>query len=476
MIDRDRFDHASWSGSARYVESSGRFSHCVVENKYRPGSALRFVYGTDGLTLVVSNQNWALTAGAIYPVTATLDGDWRHATEAVGVSGARSAIGVIAIRLGHSRVIIDRLKGGRRLTISAVDETSSFDLSGSTGALVQLQQCLRRHQAKAGPAKRNQTTRSRLGLTAAKSASFDVRGRLAEHIWMQRAHQIAIGLLDLFPKLDRIDEFSRAHIDGAVTVVYARHNVDILHKRLTDGFTGWSKSLTGISPPSSAATAARPGIDRQTERELLGLRDAMGDLITETEQAFEAAIRRDPSTTHQLFAKSLAERIVKLRTEIVALRTQRAVTAGGRVRSYLDRAHMHGNTALLLAVGFAHAVVRGMSVPDGAQAAQSTNAALLRMEAAIDHGREIAQRGVETRRVADRTTDRDRLAFTVERDIAGLIGGLSKHVFAMAADTRSIDTRELATVLRRRFLALDGLAKQRRNLAAQRIVLKRPAR
>jgi hypothetical protein len=137
------FKAEDWAGSAYTSDETGQFTHCAVYASYRNGSTLYFSYeAAESWYLSVSNDSWALTQGASYPIKFKIDR--RGEIEGIGVALANNQIG-LPIESDHA--FIGQLRRGNQLTITLQDQDYGFELSNSNRAMDTAQACVRRHVA-----------------------------------------------------------------------------------------------------------------------------------------------------------------------------------------------------------------------------------------------------------------------------------------------------------------------------------------
>lgn len=136
----DRFEVGSWKGEAYYDKATGKFDRCTMLSRYEAGEIVGFsIFDTGLLAITIYNPKWDLEINESYPVTVSVDSHNISETNAWAIGGH-----IITIYLKYSYNIIEYLKKGRVLNITAAQNLLSYALTNTYQALPRLEDCVRR--------------------------------------------------------------------------------------------------------------------------------------------------------------------------------------------------------------------------------------------------------------------------------------------------------------------------------------------
>lgn len=139
------FKTGNWNAGA-YSDSSGRFSHCAANARYKSGIMLLFSVTRSGKwSMGFANGNWNLARGSRYPVAYQVD----QGPIYDGVAIAKSARLVQVFLPTNSRVF-NNFRYGNLLKVKAAKQLMKFNLTDTSKLLRLLLGCARHYVKKEG--------------------------------------------------------------------------------------------------------------------------------------------------------------------------------------------------------------------------------------------------------------------------------------------------------------------------------------
>jgi hypothetical protein len=141
----EHFDSGAWQGSAFVDSETSTLSHCTVHTQYEGGQALVFVRSQQGFSVAVANPGWRLEPGTSYSVLIGVDDRWAERT-----TGRASDSRLLRVDLGFDARAVEAFRRGETLTVLAEEEATRLALTGTSGAILDLERCYLRYTVLAG--------------------------------------------------------------------------------------------------------------------------------------------------------------------------------------------------------------------------------------------------------------------------------------------------------------------------------------
>ena len=136
----------AWKGGAYSSNSTGAFSHCAANARYKSGVALLFSVTHDRQwSMGFANSHWDLTPGRKYPVRYQVDGG----PIMKGVATAKTRK-MVQIHLPPKDRMFEHFKIGNTLKVAASNRVMRFKLTGTDRMLSKLFRCATHFARKQG--------------------------------------------------------------------------------------------------------------------------------------------------------------------------------------------------------------------------------------------------------------------------------------------------------------------------------------
>lgn len=141
---------AGWLVESVVDPETGTFEYCNVESDYENGVTLIFSRLATGETLLgLFNPDWRLDEGGVYALRL-----WVDEKRPVEVDGEAVTSKGLVILPPNPAELVQRLRQGRQMQIEAANKILRFDLYGSSRALAELANCVKRN-ARGGGSRSN---------------------------------------------------------------------------------------------------------------------------------------------------------------------------------------------------------------------------------------------------------------------------------------------------------------------------------
>ena len=148
------FEHEHWFGSAFVSKSTNEFQYCLVDAIFEPDVFVGFIHDSEGILLVLATEKWRLKDDEPFPISLSLDSQWRQKTTGYPSKTEKENRWQVEIPIEDTKTAIEKFKASQIVSIVAPRNRFKFRLSGISGALEKLEQCYRTY-GNPGTAKKN---------------------------------------------------------------------------------------------------------------------------------------------------------------------------------------------------------------------------------------------------------------------------------------------------------------------------------
>lgn len=141
VLDGSSFSHDGWSGNALYFNDGTAQVRCVVEKIFTNEGTLRFMVDQKKqLSVMFTTPTKIKSTAQIYPVSLYVD--LRFPAHGVAVAYSEE---LTQLLFDDAEGLIDAVQSGNELYVVTPFGDKTFDLSGTSVALDELQTCRRRY-------------------------------------------------------------------------------------------------------------------------------------------------------------------------------------------------------------------------------------------------------------------------------------------------------------------------------------------